>query len=325
MSKLHKKRGMALITILMILAIMVSIATTMTGRITSSLLRTEGMNFSQKAYWYGQASVEFSRMILNNDMEDSDVISLDQIWATPDLVFPVDEGTISGNLKDYRSCFNINAIAVADKDDIRALPVQQFQALLEALDIEEYSAEVIAESTRDWLDSNDTEDSAQGAEDRIYEALSVPHLTANDLMVDISELRSVQGVSSQIYEHIKPYLCALPVVDQLVNVNTVSIEQPEILYALFAPENNIAQDEITELLEDRPTSGWNSVEDFLSSSSLPNETISTELQAQLSVTSEFFQLYGVAEFQQQQMALRILFEIENKKATTIRFQYAGIE
>ena len=132
MLKHRKKRGIALITILMILAIMVTVATTMTGRMTSSLLRTEGLNFSQKVYWYGQASVELSRMILNNDFEDSDVISLDQIWATPDLIFPVDEGTISGSLKDRRSCFNVNAIGVADKDDVRALPVQQFQALLEA-------------------------------------------------------------------------------------------------------------------------------------------------------------------------------------------------
>jgi len=325
MSLVHKKRGMALITVLMILAIMVTVATTMTGRITSSLLRTEGMNFSQKAYWYGQASVEFSRMILNNDMKDSDVISLDQTWATPDLVFPVDQGTISGNLKDFRSCFNLNAIAEADKAGVKSLPIQQFQALLEALDIEEYNAEVIAESVRDWIDANETEESAQGAEDRIYEALPVPHLTANELMVDISELRAVQGVSSQIYERIKPYLCALPVEDQLINVNTLSVADSAILYALFKPENNIAQEDIIKLLEDRPSSGWNSVEDFLASPLLAGETISSTLTAQLSVTSEFFQLDGIAEFQQQQMALRILFEIQNKKATTIRFQYAGIE
>ncbi len=43
MTRYHKQRGIALITILMILAIMVTIASTMTGRMTSSLLRTEGL------------------------------------------------------------------------------------------------------------------------------------------------------------------------------------------------------------------------------------------------------------------------------------------
>ena len=325
MLKHRKKRGIALITILMILAIMVTVATTMTGRMTSSLLRTEGLNFSQKVYWYGQASVELSRMILNNDFEDSDVISLDQIWATPDLIFPVDEGTISGSLKDRRSCFNVNAIGVADKDDVRALPVQQFQALLEAVDIEEYTAEVISESTRDWIDENDTEDAAQGAEDRIYEARSVAYLTANNLMVDISELRAVEGVTGKIFERIKPYLCALPVSDQLINVNTVAIEQSDILYALFKPKYEFSQEDFETLLEDRPSNGWSSVDDFLATGVLSGEKISSEIKEQLSITSDFFELYGIAEFEQRLMALKVLFEIEDKKAIAIRFQYAGVE
>ncbi|WP_413700717.1 hypothetical protein ACLKMH_02330 [Psychromonas sp. KJ10-10] len=51
-----KQRGIALITVLMILAIMVTIATTMTGRLTLSLKRTEGLLFSQSVYWYGQVT-----------------------------------------------------------------------------------------------------------------------------------------------------------------------------------------------------------------------------------------------------------------------------
>ncbi|MDA7746297.1 type II secretion system minor pseudopilin GspK [Psychromonas sp.] len=325
MHSASKQNGIALITILMILAIMVTIATTMTGRMTASLLRTEGLSFSQKVYWYGQASVEFSRMILNNDLADSDVVSLDQLWATPDMVFPVDEGTIAGTLKDYRSCFNVNAIALADKDDVKALPVSQFQALLEALELEEYTAEIIAASTRDWIDSNDTVDGSQGAEDRIYEARGVPHLAANNLMVDISELRAVQGVSGKVYERIKPYLCALPVSTQLINVNTVTLDQAEILYALFKPELELTVEDFEQLIEDRPTSGWTSTTQFLESSQLAGYDVPEDIKSQLSVSSEFFHLYGVAQFDDRLMALKLLFKIEDKKATTIRFQYAGIE
>lgn len=321
----RKQRGIALITVLMILAIMVTIATTMTGRMTSSLLRTEGLSFSQKVYWYGQASVEFSRMILNNDFADSEVVSLDQVWATPDMIFPVDEGTIAGTLTDHRSCFNVNAIAVANKGQTRALPVSQFQALLEAVDVEQYTAEIIAESTRDWIDENDTADASQGAEDRVYEGRAVPHLTANNIMVDISELRSVQGVTGKVFERIKPYLCALPVADQLINVNTVDKTQSEILYALFKPKFEFTEEDFQQLLEDRPTSGWASTADFLASALFTDTTIPDEIKSQLSVTSEFFHLYGVAEFDDRLMALKLLFKMKDKKATTIRFQYAGIE
>lgn len=325
MARYQKQRGIALITILMVLAIMVTIATTMTGRMTASLLRTEGLNYSEKVYWYGQATVDFSRMVLDNDFADSDIISLDQIWATPDIVFPVEEGSITGNMVDYRSCFNINAIALADKDGERALPIKQFQNLLSILEVEEYTAEIIAESTRDWIDSNQTVDVSQGAEDRYYESRNVAHLTANNLMVDISELRAVQGVTADIYERIKPFLCALPASDQKINVNTVNINQPQILYALLPSELLISIEELQELLEDRPISGWASVEEFLASDLLKDKLIPEEVSSQLSVTSDFFQLYGLARFDERIMVLKLLFKIENKKTTAVRFQYAGIE
>ena len=324
-----KQAGIALITVLMILAIMVTIAATMTGRMTASLLRTEGINYSEKIYWYGQATIELSRMILESDFDDSEVISLDQTWATPDLVFPVDEGTITGNIVDYRSCFNINALFIEEDDEeedsTELLALSQFKLLLSALEVEDDSLDIIAESTRDWIDSNDTVDESEGAEDRYYEAQNVPHLTANNLMVDISELRAVQGVSRDIYEKIKPYLCALPTSEQLINVNTVKQHKAEVLYALFPEELDLSIEEFEDLLDDRPTSGWSSVEAFLASDLLINKIIPEEVQSQLSVTSDYFELYGSAEFDDRTIALKSLFKVEDKEATTVRFQFAGIE
>ena len=226
MASNRKQRGIALITVLMILAIMVTVATAMTGRLTLSLKRTEGIIFSQKAYWYGQAASELARMVLNQDFSDSDVTSLDQIWATPDMVFPLENGQISGSIIDQRSCFNVNAV---DSN----LAVSQFHTLLESLDIRNYKAQTIAESLRDWIDENGTSEGSQGAEDSFYQALSVPYLAANNLITDISELRAIQGVDKATYSKIKPYLCAPPSSNQLVNVNTVSVDKPEILYAIF--------------------------------------------------------------------------------------------
>lgn len=322
MNNSRKQAGIALITVLMILAIMVTVATTMTGRMTSSLLRTEGLNYSQKMYWYTQAMVDFSQLIINNDFADSDVVSLDQIWATPDLIFPVDEGSILGHMIDKRSCFNLNALASESNEE---LGVSQLKALLVAMDVEEYSADVISESVRDWVDSDDVANDSQGAEDRYYESLNVPHLTANKLMVDISELRSIQGMTAEIYLHIKDRLCALPATDQLINVNTVKADQAEVLFALFTSDTSITLDQLESLLEERPTSGWISVAEFLESDIFSNETIPDTVQAQLSVTSDFFQMNGIAEFEERAMALKLLLKVESKVATTIRFQYAAIE
>jgi len=321
----QKQQGIALITVLMILAITVTIAATMTGRLTLSLKRTEGLLFSQSVYWYGQAATDFGRKVLNDDFDDSDVVSLDQSWASEGMVFPLENGSISGQFRDMRSCFNLNALAEQDTESVRATPVTQFQTLLEALDVSEYSAEIIAESTRDWIDEND-DTGPQGAEDSVYQARSVAHLAANHLMVDVSELRAVEGMSQSIYDHVAPYLCALPLSDQLLNVNTVSIEQAALLYALFESDfPSFSIEDYEALLEDRPTSGWDDIDDFLESSLFSGLSVSSDLQAQLSVTSEYFQLNGRAEFADRINAIQILFEMNENKASVIRYQSGGLK
>jgi len=320
-----KQRGIALITVLMILAIMVTIASTMTGRLTLSLKRTEGMIFSQSVYWYGQAAGDFGRMILNQDLDDSSVVSLDQNWATPDMVFPLENGHIGGEFQDMRSCFNLNTLAVKDKESIRAIPVTQFQALLEVLGVSDYSAEMIAESSRDWIDEDDISNGAQGAEDSTYQARSVPHLAGNNLMVDVSELRAVQGVSQQVYEHIAPYLCAIPSTEQKINVNTVKVEHAALLYALFEADFNLPLGDFTRLLEERPASGWDNINQFLESDIFTGLTFSQALKDQLNVSSEYFQLNGLAEFEERISAIQILFKMDGNKAKVIRYQSGALK
>ncbi len=320
-----KQQGIALITVLMILSIMVTIAATMTGRLTLSLKRTEGLIFSQSVYWYGQAAGDFGRMILDQDIADSEVISLDQNWALPEMVFPLENGMIAGEFKDMRSCFNLNAVGTQDNGSIRATPVVQLEALLEAVGINDYAAEMIAESTRDWVDSDDESSGSQGAEDSIYQARSVPHLAGNNLMVDVSELRAVQGVGQQVYQRISPYLCAIPSTQQKINVNTVEVDHAAILYALFKRDFDLSLSDFNGLLEDRPTSGWDSVDDFLSSNVFSGLSISNEIKKQLSVSSEYFQLNGAAEFEDRITAVQLLVKMDAKKAKVIRYQSGGLK
>ncbi|MFT5653955.1 MAG: general secretion pathway protein K [Psychromonas sp.] len=320
-----KQRGVALITVLMILAIMVTVAATMTGRLTMSLKRTEGLIFSQKVYWYGQASAELGKKILDQNFSDSRVVSLDQLWAIPDMVFPLENGNIGGSMRDLRSCFNVNALQLPNQDGIPAVPLRQFQNLLEALGVSEYGAQMIAESTRDWIDEDDSNDAALGAEDSFYQARRVPHLTADNLMTDISELRSIQGVGPKTYEKIVPYLCAVPSREQKINVNTVDIEQAEILYALFENELNISIDTLQNLLQDRPISGWANVDEFLAMPAFQGLLISAPLKMQLSVTSDFFQLSGITEFADRLLAIDLTFQIKAQTAKVIRYQSGGLK
>jgi general secretion pathway protein K len=194
---------------------------------------------------------------------------------------------------------------------------------LEAVGLSDYAAEMIAHSTFDWIDKDSSSDLAQGAEDSFYQARPVPHLAANNLMVDISELRAVQGVDRKSYEKIAPYLCAIPSQKQVIDVNTVSVEQAEILYALFKSTSNLNVADFKSVLENRPVSGWNSVSDFLASGALAGINVVASVKKQLSVSSEFFLFTGAAEFAERRAAFKFIFQVKGKKASVIRYQSGG--
>lgn len=319
-----KQSGVALITVLLILAVMVIVATNMTSRLQIGLMRTEGQVLSQKAYWYGQAAEAFVGMTLKSTLNDDDVVSLSQAWATSGMSFPLDGGNISGKITDMQSCFNLNALDVEDKTDgNKALVAQQFQALLETLGVEGYYAEQITDSVRDWVDKNDQVVSSQGAEDSFYEARGVPHLAANAAMVHVSEFRAIQAVSAGVYDRVSPYLCVVPDKDWILNVNTVSPEQPAIFQAMFTPR--LSAEQAQGLLDERPQNGWSTKEDFFAASSLAGIDFPEEIKKQVDVKSQYFELQGVAEFDSTQVALQALFKATKQEVVTLRRQYGGVQ
>ncbi|MCK5819556.1 MAG: type II secretion system minor pseudopilin GspK [Psychromonas sp.] len=320
----RKQKGVALLTVLLILSVMITIAVSMTSRLTRGIKLTEGIVFSQSAYWYGQAAADLGVMVLNQDFKETNTVSLNQTWARPNFAFPLQNGSISGTVKDMRSCFNVNALGKTDKGNNQIMELSEFQLLLTEIGIARRTAKIIAHSTKDWIDINNVANDPQGAEDAYYKGLGLPYLAAHHLMVDISELRAVRGVGQKTYDAIAPFLCAIPVSDQKIDINTVSAKQPEILYALLGENSGIRLGALKQLLASRPKNGWKTVNQFLSDPLLGEFKPSDGLINKLSVTSDFFQLNGIIKFQEHILAVKLLFNINKNKAKFIRYQSGGI-
>jgi general secretion pathway protein K len=84
-------------------------------------------------------------------------------------------------------------------------------------------------------------------------------------------------------------------------------------------------DDFKTLLEERPASGWNNVNDFLANSLFAQLTVNNSLKKQLSVSSDFFQLHGLVTFAERLLAVKILFQVKAKKANMIRYQSGGFK
>ncbi|MBP8051379.1 MAG: GspK family T2SS minor pseudopilin variant ExeK, partial [Aeromonas sp.] len=222
-----------------------------------------------------------------------------QNWARQDAVFPVDDGKLTGRVRDLQSCFNLNSLSVPLKDgvsgdDLEKQPyqVKAFRALLKQLEVEDYEAVQLTDAIRDWTDKDTALVSSYGAEDAYYEGLTPPYLTANQWMISTDELRAVRGVSAKLYARLAPYVCALPTDKLVVNINTIKPEQATLLVALY--QDKIGLDDAKRVLTSRPQKGWKDKKAMTDQMPVQVSTIQG-LDAALDVKSSYFEAKLIAE------------------------------
>ncbi|MCV5738165.1 general secretion pathway protein GspK, partial [Escherichia coli] len=78
-----------------------------------------------------------------------------------------------------QACFNLNVLSRVQptgQQTTRPYLVQVLQRLLEESDVEPYQAEVIADSTWEYIDSDSTVRSTTGVEDSTYESMKPSYL-----------------------------------------------------------------------------------------------------------------------------------------------------
>ncbi|MBL8250128.1 MAG: type II secretion system minor pseudopilin GspK, partial [Candidatus Competibacter sp.] len=142
----------------------------------------------------------------------------------------------------------------------------------------------LAQAIVDWIDSDQDPLFPDGAEDSDYNVLTPPYLAANRPMLSVSELRAIKGVDRESYEKLAPLVCALPS-DAPLNVNTA----PALVLAALVEDQD--PKDIERALENRPTDGYKSVEEFLDAANL---SVEAGLKRQLSVASQHFLLQAEA-------------------------------
>ena len=86
-------------------------------------------------------------------------------------------------------------------------------------------------------------------------------------MADPSELRAVVGVTPQIYEKLRPYVCTLPTTQPAqINVNTIPPERAALIAAMAT--DTVSVEQVRQALLTRPEAGWAAVGDFWSKGAL---------------------------------------------------------
>lgn len=260
-----RERGAALLSVLLLVAVMAVIAAVMLDRLNLAVrLAGNGQSMTQ-ARLYATSAETLAMARIKALVDTSQERTVDRTGLLgQDFPLPMPRGQIMARVDDAGNCFNVNSLVEADAQGtlrLRLIGLNQMRALMKGLAIPDAEAAVISDSVADWIDS-DNAPAPNGAEDDTYQGRPVPYRTAGRLIGDVSEIRAVRGMTPQFYERLRPWLCALPGADlSPINVNTLRPDQA-LLLAMTAPET-IPLERARGVLAARPPLGWASAEDAL--------------------------------------------------------------
>ena len=292
------ERGAALLSVLLMVAVLAVIAATTLDRLTlSSKLTSNGNALAQaRMFTYAAEAIAVARIedLLARDAAQT---TLEGDWLGKPQSLPIPLGSATATLRDADNCFNLNSL-VTDADGrylANATGTTQMTSLMVALGTDENTARNIASAATDWADS-DTTPVTNGVEDDAYRSATTPYLAANRLFAHPSELRAVKGVTPAVYAKLQDWICALPKSAlSPLNVNTLLPEQAPLLAMLFAPgKMNLST--ARSYLAKRPSNGYGSLIRFWAAPELAALEPTSQVQGQIKLTSNYFLLNTQVSF-----------------------------
>ena len=189
------------------------------------------------------------------------------------------------------------------------LLIRLLQALNEAsLPLDEAMA--LTEAISDFIDP-DTNRRRDGAEANEYRYADFPYLPANRALASVSELRSVRGMTPEIYEALAPLVTVWPEHNARLNILTAPLP---VLRTLNADDQwgPLTVIDAERLAESRREGGIAQVADLLTGPILEGRP-STELEPLLDIRSDWFLLDASVELLDRQ---RHLFTVLRREADT---------
>ena len=213
---MKQQQGIALITILVMVALATIIAATIAKRQTHTFENTAYLMRQNQALYYAKSAEAFLAEILVQDHNNgANVDHLQETWAQPMPVFPVEDGFVSGELKDESGKFNLNSLLNAEGAES-----PQNKLFFEKLLVRVGLPAELSQAVIDWQDADDLTVGAMGAESNYYQGLPNGYLAANTQFHQIEELKQVRGFEGDKFALIAPYVSALPDTATKININT---------------------------------------------------------------------------------------------------------
>ena len=281
MTVASRQRGVALITAILITALVSSVALSLAWDNALDMRRTMTLLYRDQAVHVAMGAENWVQTILRDDLADSTTDHLGEIWASDLPGLPVQsdvvQGELFGTIEDLQGRFNVNNLIDQD-GEVDQAALEQFQRLLTALEIDPRFAGIAA----DWIDANREAEFPDGAEDAIYTSFIPAYRTANVGITSATELAALEGMDKETFDILLPHIVALPGRTG-INVNTATAA---VLQSL---DENLSASDVEGLINDRADGGFADLQATFST------LVSAEVLPLLEESTSYFQLKVVVQ------------------------------
>ncbi|CAD0265682.1 type II secretion system minor pseudopilin GspK [Pseudomonas veronii] len=269
-----KQRGMAIISALLIAAVVAVIAGAMLTRQSVFTRSVEAEQLRIQGQWLLQGRLEHSRLLLWEARQKDVLTRLDQPWARPQ------GGAFEGRLEDEQGKFNLRNLVNRQRLDAEQL--QAFERLCRLIDIDPAVSRRISRRVIASYDQRT---------DKTLLPARYPMLRSLD------DLSGIEGLDPLLLRRLQTFVGVLPG-NTWVNGNTASAE----VLSAVVPELSLAQAQA--LVAERDSGHWFiNRGDFVNRLHLPQVAVDS---VQVGITSEWFRLQGQVRREQRRVTIDAL-------------------
>src|SRR5690554_2311977 len=315
---MKQQRGIALIAVLLLVALMVIISTEVMFRQDRYFARTESLVGWDQRYQYAMAAEVVALRALNDDLaqdRNHSVLTDDCVndfWAVNLPPTPYENAWITASVQDLQGRFNLNSLVVQNGETFERnlTAYQRLVNLLQQLLESPREAELLASELSDWIDSNNLVDDIQGAEDGDYRWRRTPNIP----IAHESEFRAIKSFRADSFKEPEYWglFAALPVGTKL-NDNTAS---SLVLDAYFA--DTVGDVGTKYVMEQREKGAIEDLAQLFANGPFGalDEEVQQELREAFSVRTDYFQV--MVEVKTGQQSQRLVTRVQRKESGDIR-------
>lgn len=282
-----RQQGVALITVISVIAFLVVLVTQLAVRLNRDVRITQYVMESRQASWLAQGVENWATQTLALDSRESEQDDLTESWAQELPSTLVEHGAVTAQIDDLQGRLNLNALV---RDGKRHEPqVARLKRLFRLLDIDVN----LVEGLVDWIDEDQQVTFPHGAEDSHYLNKSPGYRAANVPLSSVAELQMIKGMTQDIVTRLQPHVAALPAAVVGININTAG---PLVLAALA---DGVTAQEGEQLVGEREDNGPFSLEQFVQHPVFAGRTLAPQDLVQV---SSYFEV--TADVRYQDVSLR---------------------